>query len=136
MFEHIDNLDIKVQKNDSAIELNILDGRHKLTYCYLAYKNYKALNKGFSDWRKIPKTWEYRLSDNPENNKVQIPEWEVFVKVLGREPIIGDIRVWIYKIRNRSNLNKIRAEDIIDAGDGGRGIGYLLKGKVSFQKKS
>ena len=136
MFEQIDNLDIKVQKNDYIIELNVLDRRHKLTYCYLAYKNYKALNKVFSDWKKIPKTWEYRLSDNPENNRAQKLEWDVFVKVLGKEPIIGDIRVWIYKIRNRSNLNKIGAEDIIDAGDGGRGIGYLLKGKVAFQKKS
>lgn len=130
-----DNVKLKIAKNH--VKLNKLepDWKEKLIFCYLAYKNYKAIKKGFSDWKKIPFSYEYRLSSNIENNEQQKPEWQIFKQILSDKGIelIGDeIRVWIHSLRR--NLKSIGADDIIHT-LAGRGKGYLLKGTVNFAER-
>ncbi len=129
-----ENIEIEIEKNNVKLPHIELGLKEKLIFCYMAYLNYKALQiRNISHWKKIPTTYEYRLSSNIENNdKNQIPEWKIFVQALGKEPFGDDIRSWIFSLRN--NLNNIDARDIIHS-ETGRGKGYLFKGIVNIQPK-
>ncbi len=112
--------------------------REKLMYCYLAYKNFKALREEGAlrnSWEEIPISYEYRVSSNHTNNVVQQPEWDAFRKALERYdvPFIGDsIKTWIYSIRRK--LVREGVGNPIYSGKG-RGDGYVLKGTVTFVNK-
>ena len=125
----VDHTNIQIEKDGVKIPLKFLDKREKLLLLYLAYKNYKAINAGFENWRKIPIDYKYRLSSNIENNKLHVPEWEVFVDHLDQEPYGEDIKAWIFSLRQK--LKASDADDIIYS-KSGRGSGYLLKGYVRF----
>ncbi|MFX0136272.1 MAG: AAA-like domain-containing protein [Candidatus Hodarchaeota archaeon] len=129
-----ENVEIELVKNSIKLPQLELELKEKLIFCYMAYLNYKALQiRSISHWKKIPTTYEFRLSSNIENNeKNQIPEWKIFVQALGKEPFGDDIRSWIFSLRN--NLNNIDARDIIHS-ETGRGKGYLFKGIVNIQPK-
>jgi len=127
-----ENQEIEILKDNQLCTYLKLGIREKLLFCYLAYLNYKAIQiNGISHWKKIPESYKYRLSSNIDNNKNhQIPEWEIFVQALGKEPFGDDIRSWIFSLRH--SLATINAADIIPK-DSGRGRGYLLKGKVFIE---
>jgi hypothetical protein len=131
-FFNFEEIEFTIHKNDVALPPVELELKEKAMLCYLAYKNFKALEHGFADWRKIPSTYEYRLSSTVAHNQKHIPEWAVLVSALGREPYGEDIRAWIFSLRR--TLEKIDANDLIYS-DAGRGRGYLLKGTVSFSSK-
>jgi FixJ family two-component response regulator len=118
--------------NKKKIELR---GNEKSIFCYLAYKNFKALKKGgFPDWKSIPDSYEFRISANPEKNQDQKPEWEIFLEYIEKiekkpKPVDMDIRQWKF------SLDKILKEQGITGiihTQKGRGKGYLLKGRVEF----
>ena len=130
------NKKIEIVKNDKIEILKGLSFKEELTFCYLAYKNYKAVNKeGFVNWERIPHTYRYYLSssigNNEENQKL---EWEILkyaLKKITGDGFIGDsIRTWIFTLRKK--LEKIGAEGIIFSKPG-KGSGYLLKGTVHFE---
>jgi hypothetical protein len=128
-------VEISIEKNGDGKDDIDFPVKEKLLFCYLAYKNYKAINEGIPNWKKIPRTYNYRVSSAHERNEAQAPEWNVFREALQKEAgveHIGDsIRAWIYSIRER--LAKIDASQLILSG-AGRGSGYLLKGAVVFKK--
>lgn len=128
-FFNFDEIEFIIQKNDTSLPEIELEFKEKALFCYLAYKNFKALSQGFADWKKIPSTYEYRLSSTISHNKKHVPEWELLVSALGREPYGDDIRAWIFSLRRI--LEKINANDLIYS-DPGRGRGYIMKGTVSF----
>lgn len=131
-FFRSENIEIDIMKNDTKLGKIDVEGKEKLILLYLAYKNYKALTKGFSHWKKIPLIWEYRLSNKLENNRCQKPEWDLLNQAFNEKGIKvddDDIKIWIFSIRK--NLEKINATDIIHSVKG-RGKGYLLKGTVNF----
>ena len=120
--------------NKKRIELR---GNEKLIFCYLTYKNYKALKSyGFPDWKGIPDSYEFRVSANPEKNEGQKPEWDIFIDCItgiGKpKPVDQDIRQWKYLLDRAFKKNGIR--DIIHT-QKGRGKGYLFKGRVEFLTK-
>jgi len=126
-----DNIEIRIELNGTKLPVLDLDFKEKLIFCYLVYKNLKAHQKGFSDWKRIPQAWEYRLSSHIENNEGQI-EWEMLEQVFNSRRItVYDeiIRSWISSIRQK--LKIIGADDLIPK-EIGRGKGYLIKGKVEF----
>jgi DNA-binding response OmpR family regulator len=124
----------RISKNGTDKKIIELKGMEGLTFCYLAYKNYKALkNPEYRNWKEIPETYEFRLSGKPQKNKRQIPEWNVFFEYLernDRDPEEGTIRQWILSLN--STLEEKEIKGIIDTSVGGRGKGYLLKGRVEF----
>jgi len=124
----------RISKNGTDKKKIELKGMEGLTFCYLAYKNYKALkNPEYRNWKEIPETYEFRLSGKPQKNKRQIPEWNVFFEYLERNernPEEGTIRQWILSLN--STLEEKEIKGIIDTSVGGRGKGYLLKGRVEF----
>jgi len=126
-----DNIEIHLELDGAKLPIIDLDFKEKLIFCYLGYKNLKAHQKGFSDWKRIPQGWEYRLSSHIENNRGQI-EWDMLEQVFSSRRItVYDeiIRSWISSIRQK--LKIIAAEDLIPK-EIGRGKGYLIKGKVEF----
>jgi hypothetical protein len=129
------NKKIEISKNDRVDILRYLTFKEELTFCYLVYKNYKAVNKeGFANWQRIPHTYRYYLSSSKTNNENhQKPEWEVFKHAMKRiegEETFGDnIRTWIFTLRKK--LKQIGAEEIIFSKPG-KGSGYLLRGNVRF----
>ena len=127
-----ENIEFDIFKNKKKLGKVDLEVKEKLIFLYLAYKNFKSIKKGFDNWKKIPMTWEYRLSNKIDNNKEQKPEWGLFFNILREKGINiddDDIKIWIFS--TRKNLEKIKAEDIIHSVKG-RGKGYLLKGSVNF----
>lgn len=111
-----------------------LSPRERLLFCYLAYKNHKAMSEGFSGWEAIPSSYKYRVSSRHENNEIQEPEWGVFKQALKKIDVehIGDgIKAWACSIRRK--LDRVNARELIHS-DTGRGSGYILKGKVKFIK--
>ena len=117
--------------NKKRIELR---GNEKLIFCYLTYKNYKALiSYGFPDWKSIPDSYEFRVSSNPKKNEVQKPEWDIFtncITEIGKsKPVDQDIRQWKYLLDGA--LKEKGIKDIIHT-QKGRGKGYLFKGRVEF----
>lgn len=128
------NKKIELIKDDTIETLKGLSFKEELIFCYLAYKNYKAINQEeFSNWKSIPHTYKYYLSSSTDNNEIQKPEWEVFKfalkRIEGSEYIGDNIKTWIFGLRK--NLKKIGASDVVFS-QPGRGSGYLLKGTVSF----
>lgn len=128
------NKKIEIIKDDKIEILKGLSFKEELTFCYLAYKNYKAINQEeYSNWQSIPHTYKYYLSSSTDNNEKQKPEWEAFKFALKRiegSEFIGDnIKTWIFALRK--NLKKISAADVVFS-ESGRGSGYLLKGTVNF----
>ncbi|MBN2396435.1 MAG: AAA-like domain-containing protein, partial [Candidatus Atribacteria bacterium] len=57
-----DSIEIQITKNGEKLAQFDLDFKERLIFCYLAYKKYQALRKGYSDWKKIPLGSEFRLS--------------------------------------------------------------------------
>ncbi|MFC2155076.1 AAA-like domain-containing protein [Acidobacteriota bacterium] len=128
-----DEIKIEIEKigNTKEIKKLLLKGNTKSIFCYLAYKNYKAIRKDkFPNWEKIPISYKYRLSGVIENNEDQKPEWQIFYKLLNseREVKIGDqdIRQWKKKL-----IDNLKIGDIIHRSSG-KIKGYLLKGTVDF----
>jgi DNA-binding response OmpR family regulator len=124
----------KIGTNKKKIELS---RNEKLIFCYLAYKNYKALKKsGFPDWKSIPDSYEFRVSADPDKNEGQKPEWNTFIDCITEigksKPIAQDIRQWKYLLDGI--LKEKGIIDIIHT-QKGRGKGYLLKGRVEFLPK-
>lgn len=114
-----------------------LRGTDKLLLCYLAYKNYKALNNKnrYHNWQDIPRDYRYRLSTVTEYNSPQEPEWEIFVEYTKKNfvhPDSTNIRQWKFQLTKK--LRSYGMGDIIDSTKvkGGHGKGYLLKGRVIF----
>jgi hypothetical protein len=112
-----------------------LKGNAKLIFCYLAYKNYKAIKKeGYPGWQSIPDCYKYRLSSSVRNNEAHKPEWraflENFAEIGEKSPVDQDIRQWKYALQKI--LAPLSMADIIDSKTCGRGGGYLLKGTVEF----
>ncbi|MFC2155081.1 hypothetical protein ACFLRB_01140, partial [Acidobacteriota bacterium] len=131
----IHNKKIEILKNDGVDILKDLSFKEELTFCYLAYKNYKAVNKeGFAKWERIPHTYRYYLSSSTANNEQHKPEWEAFKnalkKIEGAEYIGDSIRTWIFTLKKK--LDDIGAKGIIFSKPG-KGSGYLLKGAVQFE---
>lgn len=126
---------IVIERDGKSNEIKSLTPAEKLLLCYLAYKNYKALQiENIPCWEDIPNNYQYRVSMKLENNIKQVPEWIIFQDALAREDYkyIGDsIRMWVYSIRNK--LKMINANELIHS-PAGRGSGYLLKGIVKFSK--
>ncbi|NIM11949.1 MAG: AAA family ATPase [Candidatus Aminicenantes bacterium] len=126
---------IEIEKNGIKLSKIDLSSKEKLLLCYLAYKNYKAVNEGFSDWKSIPITYKYRVSSNLKNNSEQKPEWEIFEKALGKAGVEyfegSEIKAWTFSIRKK--LATINARDLIHSGTG-KGRGYLLIGTVRFKR--
>ncbi|MFX0136665.1 MAG: AAA-like domain-containing protein [Candidatus Hodarchaeota archaeon] len=126
-----DAIKIEITRNSLKLPNLELDFKERMIFCYLAYKKYNAAKKGFSDWKKIPLSCEYRLSSNVENNKGQL-EWEILEDrfTCRRITIYNEIiRTWILSIRRKLKL--IDAHDLIPI-ESGRGRGYVIKGKVDF----
>jgi FixJ family two-component response regulator len=132
-------LTIEIEKIENGTKKKRIElrGNEKSIFCYLAYKNFKALKKGgFPDWKSIPDSYEFRVSANREKNQDQKPEWEIFIDCITEigksKPVDQDIRQWKF------SLDKILKEqgiiDIIHT-QKGRGKGYLLKGRVEFFTK-
>lgn len=128
-FFNFDTVEFTIHKNGVALPPVALEIKEKAMLFYLAYKNYKAIEQGFSDWRKIPSSYQYRLSSTIEHNQKHKPEWDSLVAALRHDPYGDDIRAWIFSLRRI--LERIDANDLIYS-DSGRGRGYLLKGTVSF----
>lgn len=131
---HLFNEKVAISIERNGIEEKNIDlsPRERLFFCYLAYKNFKAMNEGFMGWEDIPSSYKYRVSSCHENNEVQTPEWGVFKQALRKIDVehIGDgIKAWACSIRRK--LDRVNARDLIHSGTG-RGSGYILKGKVNF----
>lgn len=127
-----EKISITVGKNGMDAQKITLSPRERLFFCYLAYKNYKAMNEGFSGWEAIPPSYKYRVSSIHENNEIQEPEWGVFKQALRKIDVqhIGDgIKAWACSIRRK--LDRVNARELIHS-ETGRGSGYILKGKVNF----
>jgi hypothetical protein len=126
---------IEIERNGVQLSQIELSSREKLLLAYLAYKNYKALKEGFSDWKSIPRSYKYRVSSILENNKKQKPEWEIFEKALKKAGVGflegSEIKAWAFSIRKK--LAAINARDLIHSRTG-KGSGYLLIGTVKFKK--
>lgn len=134
-FEQND-IDLELLKDGAALEKLNLDWKLQILFCYLIYKKHKAALEGYLDWRSIPLSHQYRLSSNIENNKAQVPEWDIFITALRKRAVelIGDeIRVWVFKLRKE--FERIGANDLIPL-EAGRGRGYLIAGDVRFHNKS
>lgn|GEM_PF-1849407 len=133
-------IDIEKSEKEKTTPISIkLEGIEGLIFCYLAYKNYKALkNFQYRYWNDIPDTNEFRFSAIPENNNEHIPEWEICYENLKRKNKNindGDIRQYISVLRKK--LKELYGiEGIIDSTPKGRGNGYLLKGSVEFSLKT
>lgn len=127
-----ENTKIDLNQNGRILQNIQLDDKDKILLLYLAYKNYKAIQEGYEGWKKIPTSYKYRLSSNIENNKTHEPEWEIFIRALGKDPYGDDIRAWIFSLRKC--LGKYDAKDLVHS-ESGRGQGYLLKGKVKFSSR-
>jgi ABC-type cobalamin/Fe3+-siderophores transport system ATPase subunit len=130
------NKKIEIINNNKTAILKDLSFKEELIFCYLAYKNYKAINEeGFADWKSIPHTYEYYLSSSTDNNENQEPEWGVFKYALRRiediEHLGDNIKAWIFGLRKK--LRQIDAADVVFS-EPGRGSGYFLKGAVHFYK--
>ena len=129
-------LTVEIEKGGRGKKLLEMEGKAKLIFSYLAYKNYKALEKeGHSDWKSIPDSYKYRLASNPQNNADHQEEWHSFMKYFEeigeKKPVDQDIRQWKFALQKI--LEPMHLEDIIDSKKSGRGGGYLLKGTVEFR---
>jgi len=126
-----DFIEIEITMNGIKLPCLDLEIKERMIFCYLAYKKYQAIKKGFLDWKKIPLGCEFRLSSNVENNKGHA-EWEILEDSFSsrRITIYNEIiRTWVLSIRQK--LKIIGADDLIPK-EIGRGKGYLIKGKVEF----
>ena len=126
-----DSIEIQITKNGEKLAHFDLDFKERLIFCYLAYKKYQALKKGYSDWKKIPLGSEFRLSSNIENNEGHV-EWKILEDSFSsrRITIYNEIiRSWILSLRQK--LKIIEAPELIPL-ETGRGRGYVLNGKVEF----
>lgn len=130
-----DEVEIWIAKSNEPSEQIYLDGKEKLIFCYLAYKNYKAIKKGFSNLMDGHRNYEHHLSSIIEHNQQQIPEWDKFNQAFMKNGITlynEYIRQLIFSLRKE--LKKYGVNDLIPL-KSGRGRGYLLKGKVNFLSK-
>lgn len=126
-----DSFEIEIARNGIKLPGLELEIKERIIFCYLAYKKYQAIQKGFSDWKKIPLGCDFRLSSNVKNNEGQI-EWEILEDSFSsrRITIYNEIiRTWVLSIRQKLKL--IDARDLIPI-ETGRGRGYVMKGKIEF----
>jgi hypothetical protein len=128
-------LTVVLEKNGRERRQIELKGNARLIFCYLAYKNYKAIKReGYPGWKSIPDCYKYRLSSSIRNNEAHKPEWrallENFAEIGEKNPVDQDIRQWKYALQKI--LAPLSLAGIIDSKKCGRGGGYLLKGTVEF----